>query len=210
MLRHLTSEEMRETLQRASEIARSQSPLAEPTAEEELESYLSAAEEAGIPRDALLQALRERHLAPIADLTPGKSVFAPSADDTLHVAEILRVDGATAHVRFSSGGEHTVAVADLRPLSLVPGLKVQCLWKYEMGMGEGWENAEVVRFDPKSGRVQVNTTWLGTREVPLKRLRLVPRAVPAQARMHHLLWKVALAGGAFGGALGLLLGKLLL
>lgn len=205
-LRHLTQDDLRETLKRAAEIAQSQSPLAEPTAEEELEMYLRAAEEAGLPRAATLQALRERNLAPVVDPVVGASVFAPSADRSLYVAEIVRVDGPTATVRFAGGGEHTVALSDLRPFSLVPGLKVQCLWKYDLGMGEGWEAADVVRFDQKSGKVQVTSAWLGTREFSMKKVRIAPPVTETQARVRNLVWRAALLAGAAGTGLGLWLG----
>ena len=59
---HLSEEQVRETVQRAREIAEhSPAPAASVS---DLEAYVRAAEELGIPREAMLQALRERVQVP--------------------------------------------------------------------------------------------------------------------------------------------------
>src|SRR5437016_2718188 len=117
-----SEEERRETLRRAQEIA-DNPPARSETGE--LESYLRAAEETGIPRDAVLAALRERLLVPADSLKEGDLVFAPSADGASYPARIDRFQGDEVVVTFMSGGEHTLALASIRPLGLVPGRQLQ-------------------------------------------------------------------------------------
>src|SRR5687767_2232752 len=132
----LSDGELGETLQRAREIA---GHSREPDARQGgYEGYLKAAEEVGIPREAVLQALYERLLIPAERYAPGQRVFAPSADGFWYLAEITGLGQHTATVRFLSAGESTCALADLRPASLIPGRKLQADCK-----GWGWWDAHI-------------------------------------------------------------------
>src|SRR3712207_320800 len=142
--RLLTEEDLRETFNRAREIAEQSAPLATPSSE--LEHYLQAAEEMGIPREATLQALRER-TAVSGTFSVGESVFAPSLDGFWYIAEVVSLGDHSAKVRFLSGGEHTCAVSDLRPLSFVPGRKLQGDVK-----GWGWYGIRVERFNAEKNK----------------------------------------------------------
>ena len=208
-LRQLTEDELGETLQRAREISAQTSGPALPNAE--LQAYLDAGEEMGIPQEALLQALRERELAAPAVLQVGELAFAPSADGHSYPAEILALTDHTASVRFVNGAEHTCARVDLRPLALVPGRKLQADiadW--------GWWGVVVEKFDAAKGKVHiVHDDWYGQKEVvPLHRLRLAPKAVkppPSKSppALQQALMKCALVAGGVGLAAGILLDRLL-
>jgi hypothetical protein len=209
---HLSDQDLRETLQRAREIAEQSRDLV--ATEESCEEYLRAAEEVGIPRQAVLQALRERFLIPAEPFEVGQMVFAPSMDGFWYPAELLSITPHTAKVRFVSGGEHTCAAGDLRPLALVPGRKLQADVK-----GWGWYKSVVERYDPEGGKVHiVHDDWAGTKErVPLHKLRLAPEhAEPARkeeldaaAAAKRAVQRATLLAGTVGVGLGLLLSKLL-
>jgi hypothetical protein len=166
-LTHLTETELAETVQRAREIADHSRELASPEAE--YDAYLHAAEEMGIPREAMLQAIRERRVIPGETLEVGQRVFAPSADGFWYVAELLSLTEHTAKVRFLEGGEHTCATSDVRPLSLIPGRKLQGDIK-----GWGWYGCLVVRHDPAKDRVEViHDDWAPSKEwLTMRKLRL--------------------------------------
>src|SRR4051794_3063535 len=116
----LTEGDLSETLSRAREIAERGAGVS--TAE--CEALLAAGEEMGIPRDAILQALRERLPAVTETFVAGQQVFAPSVDGHWHPATIVTLGTHSAAVQFHNGGEHSCAVGDLRPLSFPPGRKV--------------------------------------------------------------------------------------
>jgi hypothetical protein len=208
-LRQLTEEELGETLQRAREISAQTAGPVLPDAE--LQAYLQAGEEVGVPQEALLQALRERQLAAPVELRVGELAFAPSADGHLYPAEVLALTDHTASVRFVSGAEHTCARIDLRPLALVPGRKL------EADIADwGWWGAIVEKYNPEKRKVDiVHDDWTGTKEtVPLHRLRLTPKAIaPPQRKtgpaMQSALMKCALLAGGVGVAAGILLDRLL-
>lgn len=205
----LSEEELRDTLQRAREIAvHSQTPAQREAAYEE---YLRAAEEMGIPRAALLQALYERLALPAESFAPGQLVFALSHDGCWYPAEIQSIGEHAATVRFVSGGEHSCALGDLHPLSLVPGRKLQAESK-----DVGWCDAEVKEYKADSGKVRVTMYgWeLGTdATVPLRKLRLTREIAqpptPVERRMATLTRSALLRSGVMGGILGLVAGVLL-
>lgn len=208
-MRHLSDEELRETIQRAREITEQSRDLGSP--EGGLEEYLKAGEELGIPRGATMQALRERLLISSESFAAGQMVFAPSMDGYWYPATIRETDEHTATVHFVNGGEHTCALSDMRPLSLIPGRKLQADLKFW-----GWWDGVVISYNPESGKVHVDCD--GTKEkVPLSKLRLSRKiAVPptaAEARVRALsrasLMRCALLAGGAGFAIGLLAQKLL-
>ncbi len=201
----LSTEEFTATLQRAREIAGVDPST---TAGDDLELYVQAADEVGIPREALLQALQERQSVIGIQVAVGDTVFAPSLDGYWYPAEVLAAAGPTASVRFRSGGEHTCAAADLRSLSLVPGRRLEAKWK-----DWGWAASRIVSCDPKTGKVVVSD-WSGQEaKISVNDLRLEARAakpesVQAQAA---LLMPRALAArwGAAAAVAGVLAGAAL-
>ncbi len=200
-LERITEGEMRETLQRAQEIAQQRPALSD----DEYESFLRAAEEVGIPRQATLQALRERRLIPEHPLAQDDLVFAPSDDGNLYAAIILSVDRARVTARFFTGGVQTFAPGDVTPASFVPGRKLQ--YKYP---GFGWLGGRVSRYDPITRTVWLTSVWdQQEAEVPLARLRLAPRKQARTPAANPLLWKLGLICGGGGTLLGILLDHLL-
>ena len=130
----LTQEEVNHTISRASQIVE-QKTEGSGAALGGYEAYISAAEEVGIPREAMLQALRERNLLAVDGVSPGDVVFAPSADNASYPATVLRVTNESSIVvQFLAGGEHTVSAIDIRSLSMVPGRQLQFQHK-DIGAG---------------------------------------------------------------------------
>jgi hypothetical protein len=206
--RFLSQEELGATLDRAREIAAQSTELASPGSS--FEDYLKAGEELGIPRDAIVQALREQQLIPTHTLREGDAVFAPSADGQWYPATLTASGSHTATVRFVNGGEHSCALTDLRPLSLVPGRKIQVNDK-----DWGWCDADVKSFDERSGKVVANNGW-GDASYALKNVRLSRRVAQVaakkplpdelRAKLVAQAWKWGAAGVAIGYALAQLAG----
>ncbi len=196
----LSEKELRETLRRAQEIAQQSRGLAEP--EPAYETYLKAAEEVGVPREATLQALRERLLLPVGSVEPGYMLFAPSVDRAWYPATVVRLEGQTVFVRFVSGGEHTCTLSDLHPLALLPGRHVQFHTDW------GWSDGVVRTYDPAKAQVHVDTGGEITRR-PLSKIRLAPRQTKADRRAGQIILCTSLVSGLAGIGIGLLLSFLL-
>lgn len=202
----LSEEELSGTLTRAREIAEQGQALALPGAD--LDALVSAGEEVGIPRDAILQALRERHPVATEVFTAGQLVFAPSIDGAWYPATIATLGGHSATVRFLNGGEHTCAVSDLRGLSLLPGRKVQADWPTW-----GWCDVTVERYDEKSGKVTLSDGW-SKKAFALDKVRLSSKlATPPtqqERRLASLTRATLLRCSLLAGGAGMTLGALLM
>ncbi len=194
----LTQDELNEVLRRAQQI---QDVTAQPAPD--LEEYVNAAEEAGISREATLQALRERLGYPVDTPLPGNLVFARSADGHFYIGKLERVDGQKATVKFLNGSVVPVTQGDLREITLGPGQKVN----YFSPSTAMWLNAPVVRVNMEAMTATVNT-W-GTEEtVPLEKVRLLTTQIGTVARQANVwLGSVFMAVGT--GVVGFLLGWLL-
>lgn len=205
----LTQEEIGQTISRANQIVEQQSAApANPSAG--YEAYVSAAEEIGIPRDAMLQALRERQLLPVDSVSPGDSVFALSADNAFYPATIVRVvNDASIVVKFVAGGEHTVSAYDIRPQSMVPGRLLQ--FQHE-DLGEGiWFSGRLVDYNPVKQVATVSNGYMSF-TVSINRIRLKgnkPQVAKAPASVRQLLLRATLIAGSTAGGIGFLLGYLL-
>jgi hypothetical protein len=202
---HLSEEQVRETVQRAREIAeQSPAPAASMT---DLEAYVRAAEELGIPREAMLLALRERVQVPTEAFREGETVFAPSVDGHWYPAQIVTTGDHSVTVRFVSGGEHTCAPGDLRSLSLVPGRKVEIDAK-----GWGWWGARVQKYVEETGKVHVvHDDWSEHKEtVPLHKVRLtseIAKPQTAAEKQVKALSRASLARcSAVAGTIGIAVG----
>lgn len=209
-LTQLSNEEVSETLTRAREIAAYSRELDSP--EREYDAYLQAAEEMGVPREAMLQALRERMLVPGENMEVGQHVFAPSADGYWYVAELLSTSDHTAKVRFLSSGEHTCALADLRPLGLIPGRKLQADVK-----DWGWYKCYVLRHDAEKNKVQVShddwapqQEWVNLRKLRLTKDHVHPKKTPdTREDTKGILARAMLLALGFGTVLGFFLDRIL-
>jgi hypothetical protein len=191
----LNPDELRDVLKRADEIEQQTKLLLGP--HPEMEEYVRAAEEAGLDRDATLQALRERLSVPLESIKPGTQVFARGGDDHFYVATVKAVNGRSVEVRFVSGADHIADVEELRQFSLTPGRPIQALTNtYKF-----WSGVKLIRFNRDSGSVTVD--YYGSQEdLPLDRIRL-PRErknVPMITRGEA--WLYAAATGTVGTLLG--------
>lgn len=202
----LTEQELSETLDRARQLSLS----GDTDTTVDLEPYIHAAEEMGIPRAATIQAFRERNLLP-TEFKEGTLVFAPSVDDHWYIGKITHLEGSTARVEFEAGGNRRYPTTDLRPLSLLPGKLVQTLHK-----DWGWTGSRVTGYNRETRKVEVETN--GTQgKYPLDEVRLTRNQAnpptPAEQKVLALnraaLLKVAVWAGGGGLVAGMLLARFL-
>jgi hypothetical protein len=191
-----------DVLRRAQEIDGQTRQMLEPYPE--YSELIRAAEEAGIARDATLQALRERLSLPVKEFEPGTRVFAKSADGHYYAATLDRVQGRTAHLRFVNGSEHVADMTDLKMFSLTPGQKVM-FHSSSYGM---WIGGEVVRFNRESGSVTV-IAWYQEETVPLEKVRLGKERAALAIGDRARYWGIAIACAVTGGLVGAVLTVLL-
>lgn len=170
----------------------------------EYAELIRAAEEAGIARDATLQALRERMSLPAEAFEPGTKVFARSADGHFYAATLEKVEGRTAKLRFVNGSEHMLDVTDLRMFSLTPGQKI---WFHSPSYMV-WVQGEVVRFNRDSGSVTL-TAWYQEETVPLEKIRLAKDRIALPNRDKLQLWGIGIACAVTGGLAGAVITLLL-
>jgi hypothetical protein len=189
----LKQEEIREVLSRAEEIQRGGARL---TREDE-EMLVQAAEEAGLSRSAVLQALRERLGAGVEPPAPGTKVFARSGDGHMYVAEVLDIKERGVQVRFVSGGEHTVAFDEVKPLTLLPGQKIMCDWPRW-----GWNSCRVTKFDAETATIRASDGWK-QRDFSLTEIRIRTEPKPRTPRTDWFwVWiTTSAAGGTLLGAI---------
>jgi hypothetical protein len=200
---HLDDATLGEVVKRAQEIQDQTQLMLEP--HPDLEQYVRAAEEAGIHRDATMQALRERLSFPIEQFKPGEYVFAKSADGFYYVAMLHEIEGRKAKVEFISGSEHFCDAADLRLFSLTPGQKISY---YSKGSGMWWEG-QLSKFSREKKQVTV-TSWGETETIPLDKVRLPRNVEVLPMALRAKLWAVGIASALSGGVIGAILMKLLM
>lgn len=195
----LSSEELSEVLRRAQEIE------ATGSGGTDLEAYVTAAEEAGISREATMQALRERLGYPLAATQSGETVFARSADGHFYAAKVEQVNGQMATVRFLNGAEVKLPLSDLRELNLTPGRKLSYMSK-DMSM---WVNGQVVTFNAQTQKVEIEN-WGSKENVSLDKVRLLSQDVFRRASNAANLWAMRLWWLAGGIGLGFLIERFVL
>jgi hypothetical protein len=200
-------EDTAELLRRAQEIDEQTRLMLQPYPE--YTELICAAEEAGIARDATLQALRERMSLPVQAFEPGRRVFAKSADGHFYAATLESLNGRTANLRFVNGSDHVADMTDLRLFSLTPGQRV---WFNSPSYGV-WMQSEVVRFNPDSSSVTVNA-WYQEETVPLEKIRLNKERSPFQPPAFKLrddmkMAAIGFAGLIAGTGLGIWIARLL-
>ena len=170
----------------------------------DLEQYVRAAEEAGIDRDATMQALRERLSFPIEKFKTGEYVFAKSADGFYYIALLTELEGRSAKVEFLTGTEHHIDAGDLRLFSLTPGQKISY---YSKGSGMWWEG-QLVKFNREKRQVTASA-WGDTETVALEKIRLPRDIQTLPMSFRAKMWAVAAASALSGGVIGAILLKLL-
>lgn len=189
----MTQEQIRAVLERAGEI-QSHGSLAQ-DAEREMEELVRTAEEVGLQREAVMQALRERLSVSEKPLEPGATVFAKSADGCFYPALVKELGEMTADVEFMSGGSARLSKSDLRPFQPLPGAVFNVPWP-----DWGWWNCKTVRFDADKNRVLMTDGWTDEKWFSVKEIRMKPEQGPASQRAKAAIGylMVALGSGVAG------------
>ncbi len=198
-----SSEELTEILARAEEISsqRSESLLHS----NEIEAILDAAEEAGLNREATLQALRERLAPPSADIVAGELVFAKSDDGHYYPARLIGMANHYADIHFISGTKTKIGIGDIKPFTITPGLKLQ----FQEQTFNYWTEGEVTRYNDE-GRSVTFLYWGKEITVSLEKVRQ-KKVSPLQRATSAVKWKIlglVIGSSAITGAIGFLIGYL--
>ncbi len=186
---HLSTEELSGVLRRAQEID------AGGGSSGEMEAYITAAEEAGISREATMQAIRERLGYPIAAARLGEFVFARSADGHYYAAKVEHTEEKSARVKFMNGAVADLPLSDLREFALLPGQKLN----YLSPSGGFWANGTVTTFNADS-RVVTMESWGTAESVPLDKVRMLAQNTRMGIKATANLWasKLWWLGGGIG------------
>lgn len=160
--------EIREILRRAEEIHVGGSQ--EQESEADSKALIKAAEEAGLPREAVEQALQERLQQTAAPNTPGEFIYAPSTDGKLYVAEVISSQNGTITAKFLNGSETTFPASEAQPAHFLPGAKVQANWP-----NFGWWTCTVLGFDKPNRLIRLTDGWGTEKSFPLADIRYVPK-----------------------------------
>jgi hypothetical protein len=190
----MDSEDLRAVLARAAEIESGRRLALQ--AGDEVEDVVRAAEEVGLPRDAVMQALRER-LAHLQPPEVGELVYAQSADGRFYPARLVSAEPGLLRVRYLKGSDAALAPGQVRRFDVSPGAKVEVPWPKW-----GWWGAEVVAYNAEAQSVEV-TDGMTKMTFPIIETRLRKPATPGQARLQQFLVAAALlvGGTVFGMAL---------
>lgn len=160
----LTDEELAAVVQRAHEISSLQGRLEE--SRRGLDEYVKVAEELGVPRDAMMQALSERFAFLDREIETGTLVFAMSSDGRSYAAKVVSAGEDSVQVRFLNGGESRIGRHELQEASFSPGAQ----YEYHSPSYMMYLKSQVVRFDRDALTVTFN--YWGTEEtVPLSKVR---------------------------------------
>lgn len=191
----LNQDQLRDVLARAEEI-RLQRGIT--PSQRDIEEVLSVAEEAGLDRESVLQAVRERLSVLGEPPKNGDRIFAKSSDGNYYVATVQDAKDGVLKVRFAQGGDHTVNAMDVRPCSFLPGQKVVCPWP-----SWGWWTCRVLSFDASRDELRVTDGW-GSEEVfPVSNVRMAQESINPRVpgKLTAWLFTGLVAGGAIGSAL---------
>lgn len=175
MREQFRDEEIREVLTRADEIQQQENLDVE--VGRHLQEVVAAAEESGLSRNAIMQAIRERQSVVGVPPKVGSLVFAPIQDDRLYVAEVAAIDGEIADIHMLGGSDLRVHISDLRPFQLLPGQKVRCNWP-----NWGWWTGIVIRFDRENRFVRVSDGWGSEHTFPISEVYVQTENLKAKSR----------------------------
>lgn len=193
----MREDELSGLLRRATEISTETEHLL--VEDPELAQIAHAAEEAGLPREAILQALRERLAEKNNLFKDNEIVLAESADGIFYPALIKGTEGATVKVRFFQGGEAFVTAHSVQPFSAVPGARFQFFAK-ELGV---WATGALTRFN-EDARTATFQCWGSEYTVPLEKVRLSTESrTGSWAKLRHpRTVALIIAGVVIAGLLG--------
>ena len=199
----LTDDELRDVLERAEEIERTTRHGDQMQAE--LEAVIGAAEEVGLTRAAVERALRER-LDLVAPPAVGDRVFARSADDKFHVADVLSIAGDHIRVRFLRGGEHVLTADEVKPCSFVPGQRVMCDWPWW-----GPWSCTVISYHSPTQYLKLSDRWGSTTTCQVADVWLEPdRKADNRGPRKRISATLMGASAVLGGLVGSLITALLM
>lgn len=159
----LNENEVKSILQRAEQIHNG----ANSDNDSETAALLRAAEEAGLPREAVELALQERLSTEPLQCEEGDLVFAPRSDGIMYVAQVVLAKSSVIKVRFSNGSELTLPDEKVVKADFQIGAKVQAFWPVH-----NWHMSTVIAFDKAEGTVKLADGWGFTKSFPLSEIRL--------------------------------------
>ena len=186
----LTNNEMRAVLERAAEIQRDERDF-------ELTDVVSAAEEAGLSRQAVERALSERLNISLTPPAVGEMAWAKSVDGKFYLAKVMSLSDDGVNVRFLRGSQHRVALNEVRPCSLVPGERVVVYWPWW-----GPWTCSVVSYDAAQMEVKLSDGWGDTKTFPISEVWVAPAKPPSSTARRRVYAKLIGAGVAVGAAIG--------
>jgi hypothetical protein len=114
----------------------------------ELDGLLRTADEIGIKRDSVLQALRERITVIDDPLEPGDLIFARLPDGCYYPSTVVEQKGGAVAVKFMNGSEATVQDTALHRFRGLPNEVIYCDWN-----GRGLIRCAVKSYDPEKQMV---------------------------------------------------------
>jgi len=191
----LSDEELAAVVQRAHEISSLQERLE--GSKRGVEDYIKVAEEMGVPREAMVQALNERFAFLNREIETGQLVFARSSDGRAYAAKVMSCDGDSATVRFLNGGEARIGRHELQEPNFSPGTSYEYLSPSYMC----YVRTQVVKFDRDSLTVTFN--YWGTEEtVPLAKVR-TPKPKSGPGMPPWVLTVVTALGSGIVGAVAM-------
>lgn len=135
--------------------------------ESETAALLTAAEEAGLPREAVELALQERLSSQPISCNIGDLVFAPRPDGKLFVAEVIGSNNSVIQARFLNGTDVTLPREKVVQADFQIGAKVQAYWPVH-----NWHMSTVLGVDHEAGTVKLSDGWGFTKSFPLSEIRL--------------------------------------
>lgn len=133
----------------------------------DLAALVEAAHEAGLSKDSVALALRERLAERQNWYKPGDLVFSLSADGRWYPSVFLSIEGSRIHVRYLTGGESICEPHQIRPFVMTPGQVIDAYY------AKMWCKSYVVRFNSDSRNVTVNI-WGGEAVISLEHVRSRP------------------------------------
>lgn len=194
----LSDEEVAAVVQRAHEIQFLQERIGEGPSG--IEQYVKVAEELGVSREAMLQALGERFVFLGGEIEVGAIVLAPSDDAREYPAKVVSTDGDSVLVRFLNGGEGRVGRHHLREATFSPGTE----YEYYSPMSFMYVRGRVTRLDRDALTATFNT-WGIEETVPLAKVR-----TPRQRARLAPVWINYVLAAAVSGSIAALVTWLVL
>jgi len=192
-------DQIRQLLTRAQEIQHQQ--LTGDEAETEVDMIVAAAQETGLSREAVMQALRERTNLAERPVEAETLVFALGGGKHFHAAKVRRVEDGLVTVKFLSGAEVTLPRSDIKPFNMIPGQKVSCPWP-----NWGWWNSTVLSYDDENQKVYVTDGWGDNQTFHISDIRIATESPPLTARTSQ--WLIYAAVALTSGGIGALLMRL--